>query len=100
MTSVSRAGHDRDTLVAGTHAATSAETARETDVMVFLLPVMKRPGRSGRVQVHRREGERSSPDSGDLRAIDAHRAPKRAKPLLPDGRVGFGLTLPHPRSID
>jgi len=29
--------------------------------MAFLLPVMNGPDRSGRVQVHRREGERSSP---------------------------------------
>src|SRR5258705_448746 len=61
-----RAGHDRHTLA---HAATSAETAPKTDDMAFLLPVMNGPDRSGRVQVHRREGERSSSDSGDLPAI-------------------------------
>jgi hypothetical protein len=47
------------------------ETAPKTDVMARLLPVMNGPGRSGRVQVHHREGERSSPDSGYLQAIKA-----------------------------
>jgi hypothetical protein len=45
------------------------ETAPKTDVMAFLLPVTNRPGRCGRIQVHRRAGERSSPDSSDLPAI-------------------------------
>ncbi len=66
-----RADHDRYTL---THAVTSVEAAPKTDVMAFLLPVMNRPDRSGRVQVPHREGEWSSPDSGDLQAIYAGQA--------------------------
>src|SRR5207302_6045193 len=61
-----RAGHDRHTLA---HTATSVETAAKTDVMARLLPVMNGPDRSGRVQVHHLEGEKPSPDSGDLEAI-------------------------------
>jgi len=56
--------------------------------MAFLLLVMDGPGRSGRVQVHRREGERSSPDSGDReapRSWRSSRTPSRAccAPLFP-----------------
>src|SRR5258708_6847536 len=57
-----RAGHDRHTLA---HAATPAETAPKTDDMAFILPIMNGPDRSGRVQAHHWEGERSSPDSSD-----------------------------------
>jgi hypothetical protein len=61
-----RAGHDRHTLA---HAATSAETAPKTDDIARLLPVLNGPDHSGCVQVHHREGEKPSPDSGDLEAI-------------------------------
>ncbi len=50
-------------------AAAYVETAAKTDDMARLLPVTNGPGRSGRVQVHHREGERSSPDSGGLEAL-------------------------------
>src|SRR5262249_26947207 len=81
-----RAGHDRHTLA---HTATSAETPAKTDDMAFLLPVMNGPGRSGRVQVHRREGERSSPDSGDLPAIcdELSRPGARRRCAIVAGRI-------------
>jgi len=59
-------GHDRNRLA---HTATSVETAVKTDVMARLLAVMNGPGRSERPQVHHQEGEKPSPDSGDLVAI-------------------------------
>jgi hypothetical protein len=45
------------------------ETAPNTYDMALLLLIMNGPDRSGRVQVHRWEGDRSSSDSGDLPAI-------------------------------
>jgi LuxR family transcriptional regulator, maltose regulon positive regulatory protein len=44
---------------------------QKTDVMVFVLPVVNGPGRSGRVQRARRSGDWSSPDSGDPQAFGA-----------------------------
>src|SRR6266487_5152499 len=58
-----RADHDRHTLA---HTATSMETAPKKVDTAFLLPVLNGPDCQGRVQVHRREGEKPSPDSGDL----------------------------------
>src|SRR5260370_11870461 len=49
-----------------TTASGATACASRSGVMASLLPVMKGPGRSGRVQVHHREGERSSPDPGGL----------------------------------
>jgi len=94
-----RAGHDRHRLA---HAATPAETAPKTDVMTRLLPVMNGPGRSGRVQVHHREGERSSPDSGDPSARDPKAHPglhiTRARSPSLTLTAAMALTSSAPRS--
>jgi hypothetical protein len=68
-----------------------------------LLPVMNGPGRSGHVQVHHREGERSSPDSGDLAAIidgqppgEAHRTDTDANGTLTRQRTYQLIRQPGP----
>jgi hypothetical protein len=92
---IPRAGHDRQMLA---HTATSVETAAKTDVMARLLPVKNGPGRSGRVQVHHREGEKPSPDSGDLEAICGELPRPGARRRWRDDRhVGHWLVPPQAR---
>ena len=64
-----QARHDRHTLVLALMPPPPWKRRRTRMSWRVSFPVMKGPGRSGRVQVHHREGKRSSPDSSDLEAI-------------------------------
>jgi hypothetical protein len=92
-----RTGHDRHTLA---HAATSAETAPKTDDVARLLPVMNGPHRSGCVQAHHREGEKPSPDSGDLEAVCGElRRPGARRRWRDDRHVGHWLVPRQARAV-